>query len=227
MHDDLRSAGLVPLSEPYSALYGGTGGETVAPSVLAVTGANAIVDWVRLELRTGTTTTGAIRHALIQRDGDIVDTDGISPVVFDAPPGNYRVVLRHRNHLGVMTANTLAFGASPVTLDLRAPGTTCYTRPAPNTDQPRRTVGSTRTLWAGDVGSNGAVSYSGGNNDRDLILVSIGGVVPTASISGQYRMEDVDLNGMVSYTGANNDRDVVLETIGGVVPTATRVEQLP
>ena len=51
MRDDLRVAGMIPSTEPYSAIYGGPGGETVAPSVLAVTGNNAIVDWVRVELR--------------------------------------------------------------------------------------------------------------------------------------------------------------------------------
>jgi hypothetical protein len=54
MKDDLRLAGLVPTGEPYSALgfeQHGSGAETTTAAVLAVTGANAIVDWVRLELR--------------------------------------------------------------------------------------------------------------------------------------------------------------------------------
>ncbi|MBK9629235.1 MAG: hypothetical protein IPO56_16475 [Flavobacteriales bacterium] len=57
MRDDLRSAGLIPLQEPYTALgyeMNGipmAGGDVIDPSVLEVTGPDAIVDWVILELR--------------------------------------------------------------------------------------------------------------------------------------------------------------------------------
>ncbi len=71
---------------------------------------NAIVDWVLLELRDATDNTQivATRSALLQRDGDVVDVDGKSAVRFDGlSAGNYYVVVRHRNHLGVMTAFTI------------------------------------------------------------------------------------------------------------------------
>jgi membrane protease subunit HflK len=64
------------------------------------------------------------------------------------------------------------------------------------------------------------------NNDRDPILSAIGGVVPTASISG-YRQEDVTMDGNVKYTGGSNDRDPILANIGGIIPTNIRLEQLP
>ncbi|MCB9170706.1 MAG: hypothetical protein H6597_06545 [Flavobacteriales bacterium] len=231
MHDDLRSAGLLPLTEPYSNLLGLPGGETTTAPVLATTGPNAIVDWVRLELRTGSNAEGATtvstRHALIQRDGDIVDVDGISPVTFDAVPGNYYVALRHRNHLGVMTDVPMALSTAPTVVDLRAPTTLCHVRPAPANDIPRRSVGGTHTLWAGNTVPDVSIKYTGSANDRDAILQAIGGSVPTATISGQYLPEDINMDGVVKYAGANNDRDVVLQTIGGVVPTATRVQQLP
>ncbi|MBL8002279.1 MAG: hypothetical protein JNL05_09985 [Flavobacteriales bacterium] len=224
MRDDLRAAGLVPSLNPYG------GSESVAPSVLAVSGPDAIVDWVRLELRTGdmnTPQTVAVRHALLQRDGDIVDTDGTSPVTFNTGPGNYHVALLHRNHLGVVTGNSVPLSATPTVVDLRSPSTLCHTRPAPNTDLPRRTVGSTRTLWAGNVIGDDRVRYTGASNDRDPVLVAIGGTVPTNTLSGQYRQEDVNLDGLVKYAGTGNDRDLILQTIGGLVPTAVRVEQVP
>ncbi|MBK8339034.1 MAG: hypothetical protein IPK99_03030 [Flavobacteriales bacterium] len=50
MNDALRTSGLIPAGEPYTALgfpqAGGGGGEQVVPGVFDVTGANAIVDWV-------------------------------------------------------------------------------------------------------------------------------------------------------------------------------------
>ena len=54
MQDQLRIAGLLPTTEPYTAMgydHVGGGGEQTSPAVLATTGNNAIVDWVLLELR--------------------------------------------------------------------------------------------------------------------------------------------------------------------------------
>jgi len=81
-------------------------------------------------------------------------------------------------------------------------------------------------LWAGNALRDGTLRYTGTNNDRDPVLVAIGGSVPTAFTSG-YRQEDVNLDGVVKYTGPQNDRDPVLVNIGGALPTATRAEQLP
>lgn len=237
MRDDLRQAGLIPSGEPYTAMFGGSGGgETVSPSVLSVSGNDAIVDWVRIELRHGLPYYNSPvhitkRHALLQRDGDIVDLDGISPVSFDVGPGNYHVVVQHRNHLPVMTAYAVTLTSTAATVDFRDPATVCYTRAAPGatpgTDLPRRAVGGTRTLWAGDVAPFWeGVKYSGPANDRDPILYAIGGIIPTNTISG-YRAEDVNMDGVVKYAGLNNDRDIVLMTIGGLTPTAIRLQQVP
>jgi hypothetical protein len=72
-----------------------------------------------------------------------------------------------------------------------------------------------------DVNRDGMVKYAGANNDRDLVLIAIGGTVPTNTLSGQYRMEDINLDGTVKYSGTDNDRDIILQAIGGTVPTAT------
>lgn len=110
MNAALGAQSLLPNIEPYTSLgyvHAGGGGdeEVIDPTVLSLTGNNAIVDWVLVELRSPTApaTIIASRSALLQADGDIVDIDGISPVSFYAPAGNYHVAVRHRNHLGVMT----------------------------------------------------------------------------------------------------------------------------
>jgi hypothetical protein len=90
----------------------------------------------------------------------------------------------------------------------------------------RRNMNGVMALWAGDVNDDGVVKYTNTTNDRDPILVKIGGTVPTATTTG-YWPEDVNLDGVVKYTGAANDRDPILANIGGVVPTNTRVQQLP
>jgi hypothetical protein len=228
MLDALRAQATFPLTEPYTALgyvHVGGGAETIAATVLAVSGNDAIVDWVLLELRSAANSSVVLgsRSALLQRDGDVVETDGTGAVVFAQPPGLYHVAVRHRNHLGVMTALPLELLAGENILDLRLAGTATYGTEA------RKSISGTfpvEALWAGDVTFNGRLRYTGSGNDRDPILTRIGGSVPTAVVTGYWR-EDCNLDGSVKYTGGGNDRDVILLNIGGSVPTATRNAQLP
>ena len=225
MSDALRTAGLLPLQEPYSALgyshVGGGGGEQTPAAVLAVSGNNAIVDWVVVELRLlDVNVRFETRSALLQRDGDVVAMDGVSPLAFNVGAGSYHVSVKHRNHLGVMTATPLSFSGAAASFDFTAGASAVF-----GTDA-RKIIGSARVLWAGDVSFNGQLKYTGAANDRDPILSRIGGVVPTNFISG-YLSEDVNMDGVVRYTGSGNDRDSILQNIGGVVPTNTRSEQVP
>lgn len=226
MSDALRSHGLVPAQEPYSAMgyaLQGGGGETVTPAVLATTGDNAVVDWVVVELRSTSQPQQvlAARAALLQRDGDVVAPDGLSPVSFNVVAGSYHVGLRHRNHLGVITAAGVNLSATPLNVDLSNSSVPLW-----GAAQATKAVGSRRVLYAGDVNGNGRIAYVGAGNDRDPILEVIGGVNPTAIVTG-YRGEDVNMDGVVRYTGTSNDRDIILVNIGGIVPTEVRLAQLP
>ncbi|MFZ1686295.1 MAG: PKD domain-containing protein, partial [Flavobacteriales bacterium] len=226
MRDDLRVAGLVPLAEPFTGMgyffKGEGGGETINASVLQTTGSNAIVDWLLVEVRDPVTPTQILtaRAALLQRDGDVVDLDGISLVRVGVASGSYHIALRHRNHLGVMTANPIAVSTGMAQVDFSSSGTLTY-----GTDA-RKASGGKQLLWMGDVVWDHSLKYIGTNNDRDPILVRIGGVLPTATVLGYYN-EDATLDGVVKYVGGANDRDPILVNIGGTIPTAVRVEQLP
>ncbi|MEZ4757437.1 MAG: M36 family metallopeptidase [Flavobacteriales bacterium] len=227
MRDDLRSQGLVPATEPYTALgftmAGGGGGESVNATTLAVTGDNAVVDWVLVELRntSAPATIIATRAALVQRDGNVVDKDGSSPLVFAVAPGDYLVAVRHRNHLGTMSSAPVTLGTTTATLDLTSTSTPLYGTNA------MKEANGRRMLWVGDVLRDGTLRYVGGNNDRDPILQQVGGSVPTNTTSPGYYAADVNMDGIVRYTGSANDRDPVLLNIGGSTPTNTRLEQLP
>lgn len=227
MNDSLRGLAGFPLTDPYPALGyvhadSGNGG-TVAPAVLAVTGNNAIVDWVVLELRDANSpaTVVASRSALLQRDGDVVALDGVSPLSFALPGGDYHVAVRHRNHLGIMTFSPVTLTFAPVSVDLSTVGV--Y-----GTEARKSIAGAfpTQAMWAGDVSFDHSLAYTGLGNDRDKILSAIGGLVATNVISG-YLIEDVNLDGKAKYTGTGNDRGIILQNIGGVAATSIRVEQLP
>jgi PKD repeat protein/glucose/arabinose dehydrogenase len=226
MKDDLRTAGLVPLVEPFTAagftIVGG-GGESTNAARLAQTGKNAVVDWVLVELRNRNNHAQivATRAALLERDGDVVGVDGQPRLLFNVAADRYFVAVRHRNHLGVMSADSLQLGANVVGVDL-----TLATTRVHGTDARTILTNGKRGLWAGNALRNDLVSYTGTDNDRDAVLQQVGGVVPTNTATG-YLSSDVNLDGIVRYTGGNNDRDIILQNIGGVVPTLVRMQQLP
>ncbi|MBL0126546.1 MAG: hypothetical protein IPP83_03615 [Flavobacteriales bacterium] len=230
MTDSLRVNNLIPLQEPYTAMSfanaGGGGGETIAAGVLATAGNNAIVDWVRVELRSASDATSLVasRHALVQRDGDVVAANGSSVLSFDAEAGDYFVVVRHRNHLGAMTLGTVDFTGATPTIDFRSAATSTFGTNA------RKDIPGAMALWAGNVFRSAPameeLKYTGQSNDRDPILEAIGGSVPTNIIAG-YSVTDVNMDGVTKYIGAGNDRDPILSNIGGSVPTNTLDEQLP
>lgn len=127
MYDDLRQRGLIPVQEPYTALgfnHASSSYEQLNPLVLNQSGTNAIVDWVYLELRDSSNFSNVLssRSALLQRDGDIVDTDGVSAVSFPGiQAGTYYLSIHHRNHLAVITAQPYTFGGNTPFMDMTHP----------------------------------------------------------------------------------------------------------
>jgi hypothetical protein len=232
MREDLRLLGLIPVQEPYSALgfiQIGSGGETMPSSWMLPSSTYHVVDWVHLELRSAVvpSVVVATANALLLQDGYIISPTGSMALEFQAPPGKYYVTLRHRNHFGVMTSAPVPLTAQWVYLDFVHGHFPVFG------SEPMKEIlyysWPFQALWPGNVQHQlGAeqIKYTGTQNDRDPILLKIGGVTPTATTTG-YWLEDTNLDGVVKYTGANNDRDLVLSSIGGVVPTNTRTEQLP
>ena len=229
MSDALRTLPAFPVADPYPGLgytHTGAGSGSIAPTVLTTTGNDAIVDWVLLELRStaSPSTIVASRSVLLQRDGHVVDLDGASSVGFAVVAGNYHVAVRHRNHLGAMTALPVALSSTSTTVDLTTTATTTYGTLA------RKSIAGAfpaEVLWTGDVTFNAAVKYTGSGNDRDPILVTVGNTTPNNVVSNVYSGRDVNLNGQVKYTGSNNDRDPILVNVGSTTPNNTRTQQLP
>ena len=192
-------------------------------SACEITGADAIVDWVVLELREADANgfRVATRSALLQRDGDVVGVNGSGPVSFPVPSGTYYLALRHRNHLGAMTASPVALSTVPTVVDLRSAATATYGTSA------RKTIGAVQALWAGDATFNGEVKYTGSGNDRDPIILAVGGTTPNNVVSNVYDRRDTNLDGVIKYTGTGNDRDIILTNVGSTTPNNSRVATLP
>src|SRR5690606_18364027 len=103
---------------------------------------------------------------LVQRDGDVVDTDGVSLLTFPVAPGDHYVAVLHRNHLGCMTAIPVTLSSTPAVIDLRNTSVPTWGTEA------RYAEGALRMLWSGNVTGDGDLKYTGANNDRDPILQS-------------------------------------------------------
>ncbi len=186
MRDDLRASSYIPTVEPYSAmgytLVNSVGGETIEdPATLfAVTGDDAIVDWLFLELRdpADASVVLATRSALLQRDGDVVDMDGVSPVRFsDMAEGDYFLAIRHRNHLAVMPAAPVNLATSGGLVDFSDPALSMYGNNA------RIAIGGIAALRGGDANNDGQVNAA----DRSEVWNKRNTV--------GYNIFDIDLNG--------------------------------
>lgn len=229
MRDDLRNGGYLPLTEPYTALstsnprflHKGTGGgETTTTAVLNANAgtADAIVDWVFVELRSAADSTQIIetRSALLQRDGDVVSpSDGQSMLTFAGKVGQLLFVsVKHRNHLGVMVARPSLFNNDSTKVDFTTLElTSVYNRPGTiNYEGVEMVViQGKNALWAANANANNKVKYQGVGNDNAAILTQV--LTFPGNTAGFYNYNlafgyfsgDVNMDGKVKYQGAAND----------------------
>ncbi|MBN2201560.1 hypothetical protein JW777_06395 [bacterium] len=107
MRTDLKTGGSIPTTSPY------TDGRTTDPVPSGIT------DWVLVELRgSDGTTVRSYRSFFLKSNGMLVDTDGSTmnckmPAVGD---GDYYIVVKHRNHLAVMSAEEQALSHGDASL---------------------------------------------------------------------------------------------------------------
>jgi hypothetical protein len=189
MRDDLRKMGLLPTKDYYLDKY-----EVKDPRVLSTSGANAIVDWVWVNLfdgSDGSFINGSGQAGLLQRDGDIVATDGVSNLEIggykiegfkNVEPGNYYITVWSKNHLGIKSAY-------PITLpNSRIDFTVDPTNAVGGENSFIKVRDGVYALIGGDYDVNGQIQNSDKNH-----------VVPIIGVSGYYR-EDMDMNGQVQNT---------------------------
>lgn len=188
MRDDLRVAGgIYNSTSPYSD------GVTISDAIkLDDAGSNSMVDWVWVELRDANDSSIIIaeKTGVLQRDGDIVDTtdNRVTPLSFNVPSDNYYIVIRHRNHLGIMTASPASLSSSLTTLDLS----------------------SNSNLITGGVNAminmgNGIYAIPSGDYDENGQVQNIdtNSVIQLLGVSG-YNKADLDMNGQVQNSDINN-----------------------
>lgn len=239
MSDLLRNSGayspgnpsatnLIPTSDPYRSATYSASFPHVANPITETLGAGVlndlanpndqIVDWVFVELRDKTSNTSApviqTRSVLLQRDGDLVDIDGVSPVYFKNlnAGSNYVVTVRHRNHLGISSnpASALTLGLNTLSFDFTNTANTANIYGAAGLNYAQSGTILKNVLYAGNANFNINVRYNGPSNDRDYILGSILSSNQATVLNNVYSQGDVNLNRVVRYNGPSNDRDFIL-----------------
>jgi hypothetical protein len=173
-----------------------------------------VVDWALVDLRSSPSTVVASRAVMLQRDGDLVDAQTGSANLHFAKVsgGNYYVSVRHRNHLGVISA-------SPVSLS----NTTRLVNFADSTtvvkgEESRLVAGKLAMLWAGDLNGSNTLTANGPGNDVTSLL---SGVISSADnvrgntnhILSGYLTTDLNMDGKTLFTGPGNDTSLLVGNI--------------
>jgi len=123
---------LVPLTQPYSGAPWNYNGIEQVGSVPA-----GVVDWVLVELRDaaspglatlGTRLSGWPKAYFIKTDGSIVGLDGVSLPIIGNPvvSNNLYAVVRHRNHIAVISQNPLSLTGDTYSYDFSTALTQAY-----------------------------------------------------------------------------------------------------
>ena len=215
MQATLNHLGLLPTQQPYQAApFNYAGKEVRFNTTIPTTEPTSVVDWVLLALHNSKREVVATKAALVQRNGVVVNAQTGAPLIpfMNVPPGNYYLSLRHRNHLGVMTQEPVAFSATPVEVDFTNPATAVMGADT------RLIADTTALLWAGDLNGSQTLSASGPNNDittmLNRVLTDPGNTLAATnwSVNG-YEVNDVNMDGKVSFTGPNNDANTLLGNI--------------
>ena len=216
MRDDLRANSFLPTISPYNDGISSKTGvlNTGGPDGTGAINDN-IVDWVFVELRNNTNT-GIIeisKSALLQRDGDVVDIDGVSELTIPHTPGEYYITINHRNHLGVMTASASTLSQTVRIVNFSNNSFSVYGNYA------RINLGGgVMALWAGDANNDGVIKFSGSNNDanaiKDFVLADPLNILNFITFSSTgYLNSDLDLNDTSRFSGAPNDSNTIKDNI--------------
>ncbi|CAL2055200.1 hypothetical protein [Tenacibaculum sp. 190524A05c] len=188
MRDDLRvSGGVYGSTSPYSD------SATISDAIkVDDAGSDSMVDWVWVELRDANDSSIVIaqKSGVLQRDGDIVDvTDSRNaPLTFSVASNNYYIVVKHRNHLSIMTSSPTSLSSTSTTLDL--------------TSNANLVSGGANALV--DMGSGIFAMISGDFDENGQIQnIDTNDVIQLLGVSG-YNKADLDMNGQVQNADINN-----------------------
>ena len=242
---NLPTSNIIPTTDPYrSAPYHFTHTnnaltETVVskdfsnPFIDQLNAENNIVDWVFVELRSAVSPGNTViqtRSALIQRDGDIVELDGVSPLYFkNIPEANYTVAIKHRNHLAMCTnpatfTQILSSEANTPTLDFTSLASSKLMGTA---GLNYFNQNGNNFLYAGNANLNGNIRWNAPYSDKDYILNMVLSKHAENILLNSYSEGDIDLNREVRWSAPNSDIDFLFSIPLSNSVAAVKSQALP
>ncbi len=214
MNTSLNAGGIIPLSQPYNITpFNYTGTESVG----SIPNAN-IVDWVLVEHRkpaTGlaadalsATITGR-KAGFLLNNGIVVDLDGVTPLSFNiTKQGTSFIVIRHRNHLGVLSNSVPSNSAGTFANDYSVLANSYKAAGAPSNPVVLLSGGTKYGLWAGDANKNGVIN----GTDVSAIKLAI------ASLSTGYLFTDANLSNSINGTDVSLTKNTISLLGSGSAP---------
>lgn len=191
MNTDLLDNNLIPLSQPYNIApwnYSGTESVSILPE-------NAI-DWVLLEFRdasdaasASSATTFAWQAALLYKNGVIKGLNGCSSVDFSGPiSNNLYVVVHHRNHLPIMTANAVPTTDGVYSYDFSLNADQAYNGILAQKDLGGGIFG----MVGGDANADGTINSDDGTAVWNLEVGEQGYLASDINLDGESNNKDKD-----------------------------------
>ena len=185
MNTNLMDLPDFPQKQPYGGPpwnYNGNEVDTLIPS--------NVVDWVLVELRTAYNGPAVARRAaFLRKDGIVFDTGSaaINYISFSGVlPGNYYIVIKHRNHLPIMSANAVYL-----------PNDSIYDF----TSDSSRAYGKKSTV---NLGKAKFGMIAGDNNNDGVISIIDYNVISNSITKSGYNISDDNMDGVVSKTDYNS-----------------------
>ena len=190
---------------PY--IYSGT--ESVADYSQIPSGA---VDWIAFSIYNDAPSNPSASKVFeivgfLMNDGRIVDVEGNTPKMSGLSPGNYYVVVHHRNHIPINSTYQMNYSNNIFSYDFTTADDKAYFIPSPspqaNVYQQKEVEPGVWAMMSGDGTGNGVVDAV----DANKIWIGQNG-----NVLGEYLQGDFNLNGfsdLVDYNASfinNNSR---------------------
>ncbi len=141
-------ANVLPLTSPYSD----------APATVSGSIPSNAVDWVKVELRSTTTGSGVKASCFVNTSGNLMSVDGVEGITMNVMPGDYYIVIYHRNHAAVMSSTKQTLMASGSAVYDFTTGTEKYYGTGGCKLLDSLPIGY--GLWAGDVNQDKSINLS-------------------------------------------------------------------
>ena len=187
MNTTLNTSNILPFGQPYNMApwsYPGIESVTAIPA--------GVVDWVLVEVRQAasaalatSSTIIAKRAGFLKSDGSIVDLDGVSPLNIGRPTiaSNLYVVIRHRNHIAIMNANTMALNGTTYNYNFSSAITQAYG----GTAGYKQIVPGIFGMVSGDTDADGTIT-----------ILDFSSWASDFGATTSYRLTDIDLDGLIT-----------------------------